>query len=470
MNWLARQWQKAARFVAKRALKYAGVPLRDPALIELFGMKGQTQAGLYVDENNAYNYAAYFRGVNLIARSIALVLWSVWKEGREEGDAPEFDHNTNLFFSVGPNPNMTWFQFTDMLTAHALTWGNGYAWIERDKDDRPVALWPVPPNQVTPKYDKKKTDGSVIYEYKATAPGDSDATYKSHEILHIAGYGFDGLQGYSVVACARESIALGLSTEKFGASFFGNNAVPGGIVTHPADLDLKAKDNIREEIEDVAGGSQRARRVVVLDEGMKYQQIGIPPEDGQFLQTRQFQVREIARWLSVPPHLLYDLDEANFSTTESQGLDFKTYTLEPWIETWAGEMKRKLLTMPEQVSGYFYKPDVSRIVVMEENTKWDLYSKQRNLGYYTLNDIKRKEREQLMPPEVGDSRVTPSTMIPLEEKPGKPVDPKVINDTIVLIRSLGTDKVTAMEVFKATMPDADESLYVALCNSLQFKG
>lgn len=460
--------RRAFQWLAFRALSYAGIPMRDPAVAQLFGYRGITTSGVYVDESNANTFSAYYRGVSLIACSIAMLRFECVRVNNSEGTVYDPRHLSNAFFAKQPNPNMSWFQFAEMLGTYAITWGNGCAWIERDKNGFPIALWPLPPDQITIGLDDY---GNKLFFFKAKHKGEKNETYEDKDIFHLTGYGFDGVQGCSVVKCARDSIGLGISTERFGAGFFGNNAVPGFVIEHPAEVSLPAKNNIVDDINEVAGGTGRARKGVVLDEGMKYKQIGVPPEDGQFLQTRQFQVREIARWLGVPPHMLYDLDNANFSTTENQGLDFLIYTLSPWLQRWMQEMKRKLLTDAERET-HDFRADTSNLVMMDTKTKWDVYGSKRNMGYYTLNDIAKDEKAAKLTPEVGDVRITPSTMIPLvaADKP-KPIEPQVINDTIALLRTMGVpDKNTAVELFKATIPDADVMFVNTMVNQLVTMG
>jgi HK97 family phage portal protein len=463
--------QRAARWIVRRALSYAGVPLRDPALMELFGRNTRTQAGVYVDENSAPTLAAYYRGVALIASTVAMLRFECIRNTAKEGAVRASGHVANEFFDDAPNANMTWFQFAEMLTSYAITWGNACAYIDRKgkAEGVPIALHPLAPNQVTIGLDN---NGKKVFHFKKKYKGEVDKTYEDYEILHIAGFGFDGVQGQSVVSHARESIGLGLSTERYGASFFGNNATPGFVIEHPGEVRLEGKNRIIDEVETVTGGSDRARKGVVLDEGMKYKQVGIPPEDGQFLETRQFQVREIARWLGVPPHMLYDLDNANFSTTEGQSLEFLTFTLAPWLERWIQELKRKLLTDKERSAGFTFRADVTKLIALDTNTKWEVFSKGRNIGYWTLNDIARKEGDKLLPPEVGDIRLTPSTMQPLiqESKP-EPVEPQVLNDSILLIKSLGVPSVdVTRELLKATVPTASDELLQTLIRQLQTNG
>lgn len=453
--------------LATRALVYAGIPLRDPALYDLFGMR-MTQAGVHVDENTALNFSAYYSGVNLIASTIAMLELAVVDVDDKGQETVSTEAIGTEFFRDGPNPNMTPQCFMELVQTQVLTWGNGYIFIERDgfnvvdngrdyiNEGLPKALWPVMADQVLPDYDE---DGFKVYKFTAKFPGETSMVYRAEDIVHIPAFGFDGLRGMSVVKAAKESIALGLATEKFGASHFGNNAIPGGIITHPSELSEKAKSNIVAEVEDKVKGPFRARRVVVLDEGMKYTPIGIPPEDSQFLQTRQFQVKEIARWLRIPPHMLYDLENATYTNIENQGLEFLIYTLTPWLVKWIQELGLKLLTKNERRTKKF-RFDFSRLLMLDTKTRFEIYNAGRNMGVYTLNDILRAEGKPLLPPQLGDTHVVPSTMKTLGAvDPSTPIDPDVMTKAIGVIKTLNRPTLqTATNILNAIMPSASNML------------
>lgn len=447
--------------------------MRDPALVDLFGYRS-TGSGMHVDEFNADTYSAYYSGVNLISCTLA-VLGLAISNVTDKGETPATDSVVHEFFTHGPNPHMTPYQYLELSFTQAITWGNHYSWIERsdykggDQNENngiPMALWPLAPDQIVPDYDG---DGGIIYKFSAKFPGERSCTYKAKDIIHLTGYGFDGLCGRSVVRLAAESIGLGLAEERFGASFFGNNAVPGGVITHPAELSPIASDNIAEEFEKKVKGPMKARRVAVLDEGMKYTPIGIPPEDSQFLESRVFQVSEMARWLRIPLHMLYVMDSATNNNIEEQGLDFLTYTLMPWIERYTQEIKRKLFDASEwdRIALTFH---TDKLIKMDSTTKWTIYSQARNMGVLTLNQICKKEGFPLLDKPYGDTHVIPSTMKTLEgNDPATPIDTAVLQSVTDYIRAFNGQlpKNTAKQVLNATMPGASEALITSLLESFQ---
>ena len=218
---------------------------------------------------------------------------------------------------------MTSFVFRETLMSHLLLWGNAYAQIIRDGRGRILALYPLLPDRMTV---DRATEGQLYYEYR------KDTGYvilRPEDILHIPGLGFDGLVGYSPIAMAKDAIGMAIATEEYGGKFFANGASPGGVLEHPGVVKDPAR--IRESWNAVYQGSGNAHRIAVLEEGMKFQSIGIPPEQAQFLETRKFQTEEICRIFRVPPHLVANLDKATFSNIEHQSISFVVHTIRPWL-------------------------------------------------------------------------------------------------------------------------------------------
>ncbi|MDE2427043.1 MAG: phage portal protein [Elusimicrobia bacterium] len=344
------------------------MPLRDPALAAFFGPV-DTASGVAVNEYTAFNSSAVFAAVRLISEAMGLMECVLQEEKPNKDDPDQVDkieakaHPLWNLLHEEPNPEMTPMSFFSTITAHCLTWGNGYAEIVRDGAGRPAQYWPIPPNRVRPRrvLSDNPRDRTICYDIfpNIASPyalqalpinngGEEMVTIPYWNMLHVPGLGFDGLLGYSVVTCARESIGLTMATEQFGASFFGRGSRPSGVLTHPGKMKKEARINLRESWEKAYQGLSNAQRVALLEEGVKWEAIGIPPEDAQFLQTRAFQIAEICRWFNVPPHMLRDLSRATFSNIEHQGMDFVTYSLMPWIVRVVQELRRKSLTAEEK--------------------------------------------------------------------------------------------------------------------------
>ena len=233
---------------------------------------------------------------------------------------------------------------------HLLLWGNAYAQIIRNGKGEVVALYPLMPNRMTVNRDES---GQLFYEYQtsqdeAHTMDGSRVRLQPQDVLHVPGLGFDGLVGYSPIAMAKNAIGMAIACEEYGAKFFANGATPGGILEHPGVV--KDPERVRESWNSAFGGSANANKVAVLEEGMKYTPISISSEQTQFLETRKFQINEIARIFRIPPHMIGDLEKSSFSNIEQQSLEFVKYTLDPWVCRWEQSMQRALLSPDEKAS------------------------------------------------------------------------------------------------------------------------
>jgi HK97 family phage portal protein len=276
--------------------------------------------------------------------------------------------------------------------SHLLLWGNAFAQIIRDGRGVVLALYPLLPDRMTV---DRTTDGHLYYEYR------KDTGYVillPEDVLHIPGLGYDGLIGYSPIAMAKNAIGMAIATEEYGSKFFANGASPGGVLEHPGVVKDPAR--IRESWNVVYQGSGNAHRVAVLEEGMKFQPIGIPPEQAQFLETRKFQINEIARIFRIPPHMIGDLEKSSFSNIEQQSLEFVKYTLDPWVVRWEQAMQRTLLS-PTEKKDYFIKFNVDGLLRGDYQSRMNGYAVGRQNGWMSSNDIRELENLNRIPEELG---------------------------------------------------------------------
>jgi len=429
MGWL----QKQVRKVAKRAAKYAGIPLRDPALVAMLGNQ-PTASGVDVDENTALNYSAVWAAVSVISSNVA-ALPPIPYEKRADGNYEAEGTPAHKLLLTSPNEEMTPYVFHETITAHALIWGNGYAETDKEApEDIATEANIIQPNQVEPMRDE--ATGEIYYQFTALYAAEEDRRIPWWKVVHIPGLGFDGMKGYPTVQQARESIGLGVAAEKFGGAFFGRGCTLGGILESPEELEMtdRARKNLRESFELLHRGPDNSHRIAILEQGMKYNPIGVPPETAQFLETRLFQIVEVARWFNIPPHLLRDLTHATFSNIEQQGIEFFAITLRPWLIRWAQEYRRKLFGRPDQMR-YFVCHDPHNIQMMETNSRYDAYAKGRNGGWLTLNQILKREGQNPLPPEIGDARLAPSTMKVLGAR-GEPVNPDDVKKAMDLLSAM----------------------------------
>jgi len=391
VNWLRR--------LLARSLENPATSLANPAawLAALGG--GATASGVAVGEQGALKSSAVFACVRVLSETVASLPLIVYrKSGGEKNAAP--GHPLNALLHDAPNEAMTSFTFRETLTAHVATWGNGYAVIERNGAGRTVALLPLLPDRTRP----TRVQGRIVYRTR-TERGEIEL--EPDDVLHIPGLGFDGLVGYSVIGMARQAVGLALATEEFGARFFANNARPGAVLEHPGKLGEGARKNLAESVIDPLRGLANAHKVAVLEEGMKLHEVGIPPEDAQFLQTRKFQTAEIARIFRVPPHLIGDLEKATFSNIEHQSIEFVVHTIRPWLVRWEQELMRKLFAGDPL---HFPEFKIDGLLRGDIKSRYEAYATGINAGFVTRNEA--RALENLNPIDGLDAPLVPLNMTP----------------------------------------------------------
>jgi HK97 family phage portal protein len=265
----------------------------------------------------------------------------------------------------------------------------------------------------------RATNGELIYTYRRDSeesrinPNSGTVILRRDEILHIPGLGFDGLIGYSPIAMAKNAIGMSLATEEYGASFFANGANPGGVLEHPGVI--KDIQRVKDSWNSAYQGSGNAHRIAVLEEGMKFQAIGIPPEQAQFLETRKFQINEIARIFRVPPHMVGDLEKSSFSNIEQQSLEFVKYTLNPWVVRWEQSLQQSLL-LPSEKNSIFIKFNVDGLLRGDYQSRMNGYAVGRQNGWLSANDIRELEDMNRIPAEEGgDLYLVNGNMLPLSQ-------------------------------------------------------
>ena len=284
--------------------------------------------------------------------------------------------------------------------SHILIYGNAYAQIIRNGRGEIIGLYPLTPDRIKVDRDEHNKLIYIYSRYDEANPNiktQGEIVLKQKDVLHIPGLGFDGLVGYSPIAMAKNALGISLACEEYGASFFANGASPSGILEHPGVIKNPAK--IREAWHN-AYGSGNAHKVAVLEEGMKYQPIAIPNNEAQFLETRKFQIEEIARLYRVPLHMIGDLDHATFSNVEHLSLDFVKYSLDPWLVRWEQELMRALLSESEK-GKYFIKFNVEGLLRGDYASRMQGYATARQNGWMSANDIRELEDMNMISEENG---------------------------------------------------------------------
>ena len=361
---------------------------------------GRTTSGQNVDEFKAMQTTAVYACVRILSEAIESLPIHLY-ERTDKGKEKRVDHPLYFLLHDEPNPEMSSFVFRETLMSHLLIWGNAYVQIIRDRSGNVISLYPLLPDKMSVHRDSR---GILYYKYQRQTEENPNITetgtviLPQEDVLHVPGLGFDGLIGYSPIALAKNAIGMTLATEEYGASFFRNGANPGGVLEHPGIL--KDPKRVRDSWNEVYKGVANAHKVAVLEEGMKYTQIGIPPEEAQFLQTRKFQINEIARLYRIPPHIVGDLEKSSFSNIEQQSLEFVKYTLDPWVVRFEQSFKRALF-LPEEKKTHFIKFNVDGLLRGDYQSRMNGYAVGRQNGWLSTNDIRELEDLNLLSDEEG---------------------------------------------------------------------
>lgn len=374
---------------------------------------GGSTSGKAVTERSAMQMTAVYSCVRILSEAIAGLPLHVYQYNNKGGKSKALDHPLYHLLHDEPNPEMSSFVFRETLMTHLLLWGNAYAQIIRNGKGEVVALYPLMPNKMSVDRDEH---GQLYYEYshdndEAPTMKKSVVRLRPSDVLHIPGLGFDGLVGYSPIAMATNSIDMAIACEEYGAKFFANGASPGGVLEHPGTI--KNPQRVRESWQSTFGGSQNANKIAVLEEGMKFTPISISPEQAQLLETRKFQINEIARIFRVPPHMVGDLEKSSFSNIEQQSLEFVKYTLDPWVVRWEQSIMRVLLS-PEEKKSYFIKFNLEGLLRGDYQSRMNGYAIGRQNGWMSANDVRELENLDRIPAEDGgDLYLINGNMLPL---------------------------------------------------------
>jgi len=373
----------------------------NPSLWRLAG--SVSTSGEVVTEETALTYSAIWNAVSLISGTVSTLPLHLYKS---TGKTKETVSSNPLYRIMHDeaNPYMSAMAFRETLQSHVLTWGNGYAEIVRNGIGKVVELWPITPNRVRVDWG----ENGLVYVVNVAG---EQIVLSSDRVLHVSGLGFDGFQGYSPVAMARKSIGLAMAMETFGSNYFGNGTHPGVIVSHPNKLSDVAHNNLKADLTATYSGLGKSHKLLLLEEGMKMESVGVPPEDSQFLESRQFQIPEIARWFNLPPHKLKDLSRSSFNNIESEQISFVTDSILPWLIRTEQAFNMQLLTAREKRDGLYFKHIVEGLLRGDAKGRGEFYKAMFSVGAMSPNDIRSKE--DLDPIEGGDEYYVMSNMAPV---------------------------------------------------------
>jgi len=363
----------------------------------LTGLFGTSKTGVQVSEDNALTFSAVYAAVRIISETIASIPLNVYQADGETR-VKAVGHPVQDLLAKAPNSVSSTFTFREAMASNLVLHGNAYAKIEMNAAGRPTALIPLNPMKV----EVKVVDGEKVYVF------DKKHTYLDYEMLHFVGLSFNGLTGKSPLSMAREAVAIGLAAQEYGARFYSNGANAGGVITAPGRLNTEVVKRLRESWNRAQSGLGSSHSTAILEEGMKYEKIGLDPEAAQFLQSRKFQVNEIARIFRIPPSYLADLENSSTrANTEQQAIQFVRDCITPYVRRMEVELNRKLFREDEpNLYAYFTMEGLMR---GDQKARYEAYATARQWGWLSVNDI--RDLENLNPVEGGDIYLQPLNMV-----------------------------------------------------------
>jgi HK97 family phage portal protein len=370
-------------------------------------------SGVAVTPETALTFAAVFAAINVLASDTASLPLEVVRR-RAGGRAPVTSHPATEVLGSAPNDDTTPFRYFQACMGHVLGWGNSYSEIERDAGGYPVALhilsprpadtWPV------------RTKGGVL-QYAADG---GRRTVAAEDVLHLAGLSWDGLIGYSPVALQRQTMGLGIAQVEFGAAFYGNGTSPRGALKVARRLSPEGKRNLRESWEGVHSQTVNAHRLAILEEGTEWQNISISPVDAEYLESRRFQVIEVARIYRIPPHKIGDYSQAHLANVEASNIDYLNTSLMCWLVMIQQELNRKFFTRRERAHGLRITHDLTALLRGDMQARANYYKTRFDIASLTPDEIREREGDNPYPGEVGNTAYRPLNLAPLGAPPPPP--------------------------------------------------
>jgi HK97 family phage portal protein len=355
----------------------------------------QSNSGVLVTPATSLNLSTVFACVRRSTETLSTLPVHVYRKtavGREE-----IEHPVGRLLGLQPNPEMPANVFREVIQGHLELRGRAFAEIVRDGRGQVVELWPIHPDKIRI---ERTATGNLVYIYIPT-----NYPFPASKILHFRGFGSTGIDSYSVISLARESIGLGISAQEYGARFFGQGTNMGGFLKHPKGLSDEAFQRLRKDMNQKYKGLERSHGLIILEEGMDYQKVGLTNEDAQFLETRKFQVTEIARWFGMQPHMVGDMEKATFSNIEQQSIEAVIYTWRPRAVRLEQELNMKLLG-----PGEYIKFSLEGLLRGDIKSRYEAYKIGVENGWLNADEVRSLEDMNPQPDGMGQIFLAPLNM------------------------------------------------------------
>lgn len=350
----------------------------------------QSTAGKVVGEESAMRLSVVWGCVRLLSETVGSLPLSIYKSSKDgNSESLPDDDYLQVLLHDRPNNDMTSVEFREAMMVNLVLLGNGYALIERNSEGVVTALYPIRASLVTPRQERDR----VVYDFNDRGKVE---TLPSDKVFHLKGFGADGLMGYSPVSYARNAMGLSMATEDYGAKFFAGGARPKGVLKLPTWLKAETREKVKADLAKIQQQIEGGDGTLLLEGGMEYQAISIPPEDAQFLETRKLQLNEICRIFRVPPHMVADLDKATFSNIESQGMEFEKFTLRPYLTRWEQAIKQKIIPVNKRRT-HFARFNLDGLLRADSAARAAFYSVMLQNGVYSSNEVRALENRNSQP-------------------------------------------------------------------------
>ncbi|MEM7935394.1 phage portal protein [Morganella morganii subsp. sibonii] len=387
-------------------------------LSEMIGLTYDTYSGRRVSPQLAMQLTAVFSCVRVLAESVGMLPCSLYEQ-LDRGNRRAVRERLNKLLSTKPNNYMTPQEFWELLIACLCLRGNFYAYKVKALGEV-VELLPLEPSSVTPKLNSKWEP-----EYQVTFPDGKRNTLTQDDIWHVRIFTLDGLTGLSPIAYAKQAVGLGLATEEHGSRLFGNGAVTSGVLQTDQYLKDDAYERLKTDFENRHQGLANAHKPMILEMGLKWQQISMTSEDAQFLETRKFQLEEICRIFRVPLHMIQNTDRATFNNIENLGIGFINYSLVPYL-TRIEQRINVGLVKPSKQGVFYAKFNTGALLRGDMKSRFDAYATGINWGIYSPNEC--RELEELNPRDGGDIWLTPMNMTTKPESTPEKEEKQYVDD------------------------------------------
>ena len=334
---------------------------------------------VYVSEEGSLAISAVWACVRILSETVGTLPIHLYKRtsnGREKAKG----HPCSLLLQK-PNSYLTRFALMHHLMICCTLWGNGYARIYRDKFFRPVRLQLLHPYDIEP---------ILTYDDELFYRDNTGLFIPCYDIIHLKGISTDGYKGKSPIAVHRDNLSLSVSAQRYGEKFFNQGGNMSGVFKYPSTLKPEAYKRLKNDLIAQSTGLHNAHTPLLLEGGMTYERISIPPEDAQFIATRKFQKTEIATIYGVPPHMIADLERATNNNIEHQGMEFVQYCLLPYLVRLEEEFNRKLLR-EDEFEDYYFLFGLNGLLRGDAKTRSEYYKNMNLIGAMSANEIRTLE-------------------------------------------------------------------------------